>query len=197
MRSDLTSALIDHDEAALHARQLWRQGSVAAVKSAGFLVGWRGWMLDSCDELSALTFPDFSWEGLWMRAEDGPPLYGTGPGLHALTTQLHGWASKGHSDQFGPDYDDVQIGTVIGLIAGWGETWPYTRGFRCRYATILAIHAPNYTGDLVTNFNHHTRISFIIVGSVRPDRVTPDLPHLTATRFVAETRRIRAQRGEE
>lgn len=193
MAPDLADALTDHDEAAHHARALFRQGGVEAVQAAGFLVGWRGWGLHTLSgKLQSLTFHEFRWAKIWVCAEDGPPLYNTGAGIHALTIGLQGWASRKYSR--GPRalvrFDVLQSAQVMGFIAGWGETWPYTNGFRCRYATVLSFHAPENVKGGGVEFVHRPKVRFVDFGHFNAMKNDESLPALTATRFVAETRKI-------
>ena len=186
-RGVLADALTDHDEAAMYARELFAAGGVRAVQSAGFLCGWRGWGIDHAARcLASTTFNHFLWSGLFVRAGNERARYGSGPGIHAMTIRLQSW-SHGPTEENGSwynTYPNTIICLVAGFIAGWGETWNYKRGFRCRFATIIGV----LDNARFIRLGHLGEAGLVVIRAERPAHL--NVPRISPTQFVAETRRL-------
>ena len=186
-RGVLADALTDHDEAAMYARELFAAGGVRAVQSAGFLCGWRGWGIDRESRyLASTTFNHFLWRGLFVRAVDEPARYGSGPGIHAITIRLQSWSHdpEGENGAWYVSYPNAIICHIAGFIAGWGETWNYKRGFRCRFATIVGVLG----NARYIRLGHLGEAGLVVIRTERPDHL--NVPRISPTQFVAETRRL-------
>ena len=128
----LTSLLIDPKEATKEAKRLYRLGGARAVQAAGFIVGWRGWLFGKLGEAPTDTLlHSICVDGVWPK--DSPLCKAHELGIHIVKSPM--------------STRTLHCSTIYcqvpGIVAGWGSSGFFRRGWTVEYATPIALGQPD------------------------------------------------------
>ena len=128
----LTSLFVDPKEATKEAKRLYRLGGARAVQDAGFIVGWRGWLFSALGEAPTdMVLHSICVGGVWPI--DGPLCKNKEIGIHIVKSPMSAITSPG----------STIFCQVPGIVAGWGSSGFFRRGWTVEYATPIALGQPD------------------------------------------------------